>query len=294
MGSTLKAKKILLVAGMTTLGLLVTLVVYVYFSAIQALQDFSFFSKAVLHPRISAKEKYDAEPVPGIKKVSLFIPCADGSKMHAWLFKKPGADKLMIVNHGAGGNLIGRTYIAKAATKANCSSLLYDYRGYARSTGDYNLDTILEDGLTVYDYARKDLGYPAEKIILCGESIGSAVAAQTAAARPCAGVLILCGVSQLTVAIRKIFPMSWIIPDSSFAKTKIDNPTTFKSVHVPVLFIHGRLDEQVPFESSQANFAAASEPKKIVLLPGCGHDDLGVFDGELFQKSISDFVESLK
>lgn len=279
---------------MSLLGLLVTMLAYVYFSAIQALQDFSFFSKAVLHPRTSPKEKYDAEPVPGIKKLSLYIPCADGSKMHAWLFKRPGANKLMIVNHGAGGNLIGRAYIAKAAANANSSSLLYDYRGYARSTGDYNLDTILEDGLTVYDYARKNLSYPAEEIILCGESIGSAVAAQTAAARPCAGVLILCGVSRLTVAIRKIFPLSWIIPDSSFARTKIDNPTTFKSVHVPVLFIHGKLDGQVPFESSETNFAAASEPKKIVLLPGCGHDDLGVFDGELFQKSITDFVGSLK
>lgn len=290
----MKAKKILAITGMTILGLVVVSLGYIYFVILHTISDFTYFSKAVLHPRVSAKEAYDVEPVPGIKKESIFIPCSDGSKMHAWLFKKTGADGLVIINHGAGGNLIGRAYIAKRAATANCSSLLYDYRGYAQSTGDFNLDTILEDGLTVYDYARKELGYPAEKIIVCGESIGSAVAAQTAAVRPCAGVIILCGVSRLPVAIRKIVPIFWLFPDAAFAKNKIDNPRTFKSVHVPVLFVHGKKDEQVPYECSEVNFKAASEPKTIVLLPGCGHDDLGVFDSAMFQKAIDDFVASLK
>ncbi len=289
----MKAKKVLLVAGLTLAGLLLAGIGLIYYCAVQTMHDFSFFSKAVLHPRVSPKEAYDSEPVEGIKKVSLFIPCPDGSKMHAWLFKKPGADKLMIVNHGAGGNLIGRSYIAVRAAKAGCSSLLYDYRGYGQSTGTFNLDTILEDGLTVYDYARKDLGYSADDIIECGESIGSAVAAQTAAARPCAGLLILCGVSRLPVAVKHIFPAFWIFPDSCFAETKIDNPSTMKSIHVPVLFVHGKRDEQVPYQSSETNFAAAAEPKKIVLLPGCGHDDLGRYDSEMFQKSIDEFVQSL-
>lgn len=290
----MKIKKILSIVGLTVLGLVVVSAGYIYFVIFNTIHDFTYFSKAVLHPRVSDKEAYEIEPVPGIKKQSLFIPCPDGSKMHAWLFKKPGADKLMIINHGAGGNLIGRAYIARRAATANCSSLLYDYRGYAQSTGDFNLDTILEDGLTVYDYARKELKYPADKIIVCGESIGSAVAAQTAEARPCGGLLILCGVSRLPVAIRKIVPIFWLFPDVAFAKTKIDNPTTFKSVSVPVLFVHGKKDEQVPYECSEENFKVASQPKTIALLPSCGHDDLGEFDSEIFQKAINEFVGSLK
>ena len=257
------------------------------------MQDFAFFSKAILHPIAAPKEAYDAEPVAGIKKLSLFIDCADGSKMHALYFKKPGADKLLIANHGAGGNLLGRVYIAQSAALANYSTLLYDYRGYALSTGKFDLNSILEDGLTAYDYARKELKYPAEKIIVCGESIGSAVACQTAANRPCAGLLVLSGVTRLPVAVRKIFPVFWIFPDSCFAKTKIDNPATIKNVHVPVLFVHGKRDEQVPYECSQENFAAAREPKKLVLLPNCGHDDVGRQDTEQFQKAINDFVSSL-
>ncbi len=289
----MKTKKILLGIGFFVLALLVTLAGTAYFFAVQAMQDFDFFSKAVLHPRVSPKEAYDREPVPGIKKVSLFIPCADGSKMHAQYFKKPGSDMLLIANHGAGGNLLGRAYIAQSAAHANCSTLLYDYRGYALSTGKFDLDSILEDGLTAYDYAHKTLGYPAEKIIECGESIGSAVACQTATSRPCGGLLLLSGVTRLPVAVRKILPVFWIFPDSCFAKTKINNAATIKNVHVPVLLVHGKLDEQVPYECSQENYAAASEPKKLVLLPNCGHDDVGRQDAEEFQKAINEFVASL-
>lgn len=257
------------------------------------MQDFEFFSKAVLHPQKSPEKAYNREPIDGIKKQSFFIPCSDGSNMHALFFKKPDAEKLVIVNHGAGGNLLGRIYIARAAAKANCSTLLYDYRGYGLSTGKFDLNNILEDGLTAYDYAVKELRHPAGKIIVCGESIGSAVACQTVEKRPSAGLLLLCGVTRLPVAIRHIFPVFWIFPDSCFAKTKIDNPVTIKNVHVPVLLVHGKIDEQVPYQCSEDNFAAASEPKKLVLLPHCGHDDIGKHDSEEFQKAIGEFVASL-
>lgn len=288
----MKIKKILQIFGIFVLLLCITLFCATYYFVVQAMQDFEFFSKAVLHPIKAPKEAYEVEPVAGIKKISLFISCADGSKMHALYFKKPGADKIFVVNHGAGGNLLGRVYIAQSAALANCSTLLYDYRGYALSTGKFNLDSIIEDGLTAYDYAHEQLGYPAEKIIVCGESIGSAVACHTAANRPCAGLLLLSGVTRLPVAIRKIIPAFWIFPDACFAKTKIDNPTTIKNVHVPVLLVHGKLDEQVPYECSQENFAAASEPKKLVLLSNCGHDDVGRQNAKEFQSAINEFVAS--
>ncbi len=289
----MRAKKILTIVAVTFFVLFLATAGFAYFLAVQKMQDFTYFSKAVLHPVVSPDEAYAGEPVPGVKKVSLFIPCADGSKMHALYFKKNGSDMLLIANHGAGGNLLGRAYIAQSAALSNCSTLLYDYRGYALSTGDFNLDTILEDGLTAYDYARTKLGYPAQKIIVCGESIGSAVACQTAANRPCAGLLLLCGVSRLPVAVRKILPVFWIFPDFCFAKTKIDNPATIKNVHVPTLLVHGKLDEQVPYECSEENFAAASEPKKLVLLPNCGHDDIGRQDAEQFHKAINEFIASV-
>jgi len=286
-------RKILKVVCIFFAALIVTELAAVYYFVATAMSDFEFLSKAVLHPRSATSKEYDIEPVTGIKKVSLYIPCIDGSKMHGWYFKQPNSDRLVIVNHGAGGNLITRTYVASSAAVANCSSLLYDYRGYARSTGKCNLDTILEDGLTAYDFAVKQLGYSPNKIIQCGESIGTAVACQVAAKKRCAGLIMLSGLTQLPTPVRHIYPIFSIFPDSVYAKNQIDNIASVKSVHVPILFVHGKLDEQVPFRCSQEMFTAASEPKTLVLLPNSAHDDVGRSDAEMFHSAINTFLASV-
>lgn len=273
-------------------ALLTTELIAIYYFVAKAMNDFAFLSSAVLHPRTAAKEAYDIETVAGIKKISLFIPCSDGSEMHAWYFKKPNSDRLLIANHGAGGNIIARTYIAESAAKANYSTLLYDYRGYALSSGKCDLNSILDDGLTVYDYATRKMGYSSNKVVECGESIGTAVACQTAALRPCAGLVMLSGLTQLPTPVRHIFPILAIFPDFIYAKNRIDNIATIKSVHVPVLFVHGKHDEQVPYLCSQQMYAAASEPKRLVLLPNCAHDDVGRKDSEQFQEAMSTFLSS--
>lgn len=286
----LNTKKIIKFVVIFCVALIFTELVAVYCFVAKAMGDFDFLSRAVLHPRSVAKEAYEIEPVAGIRKNSFFIPCSDGSKMHAWYFKKPDSDMLLIANHGAGGNIITRTYIAQSAAKSNYSTLLYDYRGYAWSTGKCNLDSILDDGLTVYDYARKELGYSADKIVECGESIGTAVACQTAASRPCAGLIMLSGLTQLPTPVRHIFPILSLFPDMFYAKNRIDNIATIKGIHVPVLFVHGKKDEQVPYQCSQQMYAVAPEPKKLVLLPNSAHDDVGRKDADQFQEAITSFL----
>ena len=41
-----------------------------------------------------------------------------------------------------------------------------------------------------------------------------------------------------------------------------------------ILWLHGDADERVSMEESQAMYAKAGEPKKIVILPGLGHSDI--------------------
>jgi hypothetical protein len=41
-------------------------------------------------------------------------------------------------------------------------------------------------------------------------------------------------------------------------------------------------------------FAVANEPKQLVFLPHCGHNDMGVQDTKLFHDAISHFVGQVK
>ena len=64
-----------------------------------------------------------------------------------------------------------------------------------------------------------------------------------------------------------------------------------KNVTAPILFMHGKKDTIVPFQHSEEMYAAAHEPKQLVLLNDCGHNDMGVQNTEQFQGAIKDFIQ---
>jgi pimeloyl-ACP methyl ester carboxylesterase len=198
------------------------------------------------------------------------------------------------VSHGNAGNISNRIYLANALTRAGCSVLLYDYRGYGVSTGTPTITGILQDGLSVYDFAHDKLQYPAEKIILYGESIGTAVTCNIACNRQCEAVILQSGIGSLPSVGRHIFPILWLFPDSIVAEPHLDNVASVKTLHVPLLLCHGMVDNIVPFHESERMFASANQPKQLVLLPHCGHNDMGVYDTREFNDAICNFVAALK
>jgi pimeloyl-ACP methyl ester carboxylesterase len=214
--------------------------------------------------------------------------------LHCWFYRVSGSNKLAIVSHGNAGNIANRVYLAKVLTDAHCSVLLYDYRGFGLSGGIASIDGILQDGLTVYDYAHLQLGYPTEKIILVSESVGSAVALNLACQRKCAAIILESGMSSLPAVGKNLFKFLYLFPDFILAKPHLDNLSSVRSIHVPILFIHGKRDTLVPYQHSVQMFLNAQHPKYLVLLPNCGHNDMGVYDSAAFQGAIAKFIQSIK
>lgn len=58
----------------------------------------------------------------------------------------------------------------------NINIVLFDYRGYGKSTGSPSENGLYTDALAVYDYVRKRQDINQEKIFLFGRSLGGAVA----------------------------------------------------------------------------------------------------------------------
>jgi pimeloyl-ACP methyl ester carboxylesterase len=54
------------------------------------------------------------------------------------------------------------------------------------------------------------------------------------------------------------------------------------------------VDTIVPFHESERMFASANQPKQLVLLPHCGHNDMGVYDTREFNDGICRFIAALK
>ena len=264
-----------------------------YLAVASILNNQALLQPILLRPDVGSIENYDQAVVAGIKKTTIYIPTADGEKMHAWLFSLQNSNKITVVSHGNAANISYRMHIAKALLKAGCSVLMYDYRGYGMSTGSATMNGISDDGVTAYDYVRNTLKYDDKQIILYGESIGSGVACHVASLRPCLGMIIQSGLSSIPSTAKAQIPFLNIFPDVFFAKPHLANADALKNIHIPVLLIHGKLDHIVAPGESAKMFASANEPKTLIWLEHCGHNDVGDQDSQLFHESIRNFVSSL-
>ena len=265
----------------------------VYLAFASLLSKRAVLQPILLHPEVGTTEYYDRSVVAGVKKTNIYIPTADGKKIHAWLFSLPNSDKVAIVSHGNAANISYRMHIAKALLKAGCSVFMYDYRGYGMSTGNATMNGILDDGITAYDYVHDPLNYDGKQIILYGESIGSGVTCHIASMRPCLGVIVQSGLASIPSTARAQIPLLSIFPDIVFAQPHFANAEALSKIHVPVLLIHGKLDHTVAPGESAKMFVSANEPKTLIWLDHCGHNDVGDQDSQLFHESIENFVRTL-
>ncbi|KAJ4017971.1 hypothetical protein NW752_001881 [Fusarium irregulare] len=63
-----------------------------------------------------------------------------------------------------------------SADPINTHVLAFDYRGYGKSTGSPSEEGIITDAVTIADWALRTAGIPPERIVVFGQSLGSAVA----------------------------------------------------------------------------------------------------------------------
>ncbi|CAN5681917.1 hypothetical protein BH10CYA1_BH10CYA1_03180 [soil metagenome] len=85
-----------------------------------------------------------------------------------------------------------------------------------------------------------------------------------------------------------------LYPDFVFPEPHLDNVKIVETLNAPILILHGKKDHTVAFENSEQLYAKAHEPKNLVFLEDCGHNDMGVQNSALFFSSIKDFIGELK
>ncbi|KAI1619524.1 Alpha/Beta hydrolase protein [Exophiala viscosa] len=95
------------------------------------------------------------------------------------LLKDDPSSQLVIYLHGAAGTLGSgwrpQSYRAISAAAGNVHIIAIDYRGFGSSTGWPSEAGLLTDALTLAEFAMKTAGILPERIVLFGQSLGTAV-----------------------------------------------------------------------------------------------------------------------
>lgn len=218
----------------------------------------------------------------------------DGTRLSAWYFKSPHAGKTFLISHGNGGNQAHRILLIASLIHCGGSVFIYDYRGYGQSAGKPSVDGIQQDGLAAYDFLTHGRNVSPSDIVLYGESLGCAVSSHIASQRPVGGVILQSGFSSIQTAARDRLPWMWLYPDQVFPQASLTNLVAYRGSHPPLLIMHGEQDSILFPRYSKEVYTAASEPKQIVMLPACGHNDVFVNDLKLCIGTVQGFLQKLE
>ena len=190
--------------------------------------------------------------------------------------------------YGNGETAIDYNSIAPFYNQVGLNFFVADYRGYGKSGGSPSFTTMLSDANTVLEAMRIVLGASGYQgpVYVMGRSMGRHSAFELAAKEDPAinGVIIESGRPSLGQFTGGLVPQQ---------ADKLEEAYRAKaaSIAIPVLVIHGEMDALAPLDDAEEMFRNfASTEKKMLVIPGAGHNDL-LFKGlDEYFTAIGDFI----
>ncbi len=181
----------------------------------------------------------------------------DGGAVEAWFLPAPpdalpgvetgaGGAPLVVVCHGNAELIDHQVWFANKFRALGCAVLLPEYRGYGRSAGSPGQDAIVEDACRFLDWAVAQPGIDPARVVIFGRSVGGGVAAQLAARRACAAVI-------LESTFTSVASMAWRYGAPPFLlRHPFRSDRVLPSLGKPVLIFHGDRDSIIPVSHGRA------------------------------------------
>ncbi len=216
---------------------------------------------------------------------------AKPERLNAWWIPGPSANACAILYlHGNGWNIGDSAYDTARLRRMGFSVLAIDYRGYGRSDGGFPSEAqVYQDAQAGWDHL-KTLQVNARRRFVYGHSLGGAVAIDLAAKNAdIAGLIVEGSFTSMADMAREVhglnsLPIDWLLTQ------RFDSLAKIGSLAMPVLFIHGQMDNVIPYSMSERLHAAARQPKSLLLVPGAGHSSIAVVAWDRYRAAVLDFA----
>lgn len=205
--------------------------------------------------------------LPGVKERIIDAP--DGARLISWFAKAAPGQPTILYFHGNAGNLATRAERIRRYVSRGYGVMFMSYRGYSGSTGSPSERNNVADAQLAYNALIAD-GIAPSEIFVYGESLGSGVAVQLAAANEIAGLVLDAPYTSIVDVAVLEYPY---LPVRPFVFDRYETVRYLPSVTAPLLILHGEADRVIPVEMGRAVYNAANAPKEIVTFPRAGHSD---------------------
>lgn len=247
-----------------------------------------FMQRYILFPRKLIKETIPVHKnIPGIEQI--WVHTSFG-KVETWLLapsqtKTPKPFPVVIFAHG-NGELID--YWAGELKKFNefgLGVLLVEYPGYGRSEGSPSQKSISEVFNSAYDMLVSRADVDTQRIVLFGRSVGGGAVCDLAAQRPSAALILISSFTSTRPFATRYLAPGFLMRDP------FDNLEAVRSYDNPILIMHGKFDEIIPYSHGKTLYKAAKNGKMITY--SSGHNDCPP-NWDIFWKDIEMFLREIK
>jgi fermentation-respiration switch protein FrsA (DUF1100 family) len=221
----------------------------------------------------------------GMDYQDVSIETADGVALHGW-FIVGRSSRVLLFFHGNAGNISHRLDSIRQFQNLGLSVLIIDYRGYGQSEGRTTERGIYRDADAAWRYLIEGRGTVADNIVIFGRSLGASVASWLAAQHQPLALIVESSFTSVPDIAQDLYPwlpVRWL--------SRFDHATRdyVRDVRCPILVVHSRDDEIIPFHHGEAIFAAANEPRTLLAIRG-SHNDAFLRDERTYVGGLRTFL----
>lgn len=218
---------------------------------------------------------------PDVQELTIDVP---GAKLSAAHLRLPDPRGVVFFLHGNSGNLLDCLVDLDAFREVNFDVVMFDYRGYGKSTGCIESEEQLRaDVRYVWEYFARQ--YEGKRVVIAGQSLGTALAAGlgaelTAAGRAPALTLLVSPYSSMRALADEVYP--WV--PRQVLRYPLHTAEHASRLTGPLMLVHGDKDELIGIHHSESLCITVPQAQ-LLRVEGAGHGDVHKFPS--FRKALA-------
>lgn len=244
------------------------------------------------------------------EKEDVYIKSDDGLKLHGTVVRCGSNKNCVICFHGytsRGLNDYGA--MAKFYNEQGFNLIMIDARNHGDSEGEYTGFGVLDrkDAVKWIEFAIKTFGEDIN-IFLHGDSMGGATVLMTSGLdlpKNVKAIIADCAFTSAYDVFSHVLKRDYHIPKfpvmnisemmtrkkAGYGYKDVNTLTEVAKTKVPILFIHGEIDDFVPLWMTEKNFEACNSEKELLIVKNADHAESYYTDTEAYENAVKNMIK---
>jgi fermentation-respiration switch protein FrsA (DUF1100 family) len=224
----------------------------------------------------------------GLAFENVELTTEDEVRLHGWFIPSDSARGTVLFFHGNAGNISHRLDSIATFNRMGLNVFIFDYRGYGQSQGRATEAGTYRDAEAAWSYLVETRGIDANNIIVFGRSLGASIAAWLASQYTPAALILESGFSSVPSMAQRMYPF---LPVKWLSRFNYDTRQYVSTIASPLLVVHSKNDELIPYAEGRLVFDAAPANKQFLDIRG-GHNDGFIVTGQSYTDGLSTFIDN--